>query len=378
VRSHFHFVPADFSPRTTRLAVCAVALAGMILACPAKPAAAQAAPEIVAHIQGNDLSINGQPLVPVSTLVSVANGNEVTVHSGQASMRLVDGGEISVCGPAKFTVLANSDGVITLALDFGRMHVELPASASLRVLTPSIVATPIDINGGKRDVTVGLDQNDSLCVVAAIGAVQLEQQFSGQRLIIPESGDFSLQNGQLVPVIGTAQNCTCAALPQIGPAENSKAPETASEPLPPSVAPAAVANSASQPANEEAPFAVGVLAHTNESHPVTSPKDVASQPAPEPAPDYKIVLPPLVFSSASPVPPDVPTEETAMLVREIHDDPDWEFTGHVEAPSFAGAMSKALGESGDASQSQNSPPPAGSTEKKSSGFWSSLKRLFIG
>ncbi len=378
MRSYFHFVPRGFLARTVRLLLPAVAVLSLLALCHASQAPSQAAPEIVAHIQGSDVSINSQSLVPVSTLVSVANGNEVTVHSGEADMRLVDGGEISVCGPAKFTVLANSDGAITLALDFGRMHVELPASVNLRVLTPSIVATPIEINGGKRDVTVGLDQNDSLCVIAALGAVQLEQQFSGQRLIVPESSDFSLQNGQLAPVAGTAQNCTCVALPQISPGENPSAPETASEPPPPAALHPSTANASSGPAATQPDFAVGALAPSNESHPVVPSKGVASQPPPEAAPDYKIVLPPLVFSSASPEPPNVPTDETAMLIREVHDDPDWEFTGHVETPSFAQAMSKALGESGGSSQSQSSPPPTGSDEKKSSGFWATLKRLFIG
>jgi len=371
VRSYFHFASHDFSARAVRVVVCAAAL---VAASNAAQPRAQTAPDIIARIGGNDISINGQSLVPVSTLVSVANGNEVTVHSGEASMRLADGGEISVCGPAKFTLLANSDGAITLALDFGRMHVELPASVSLRVLTPSIVATPIEINGGKRDVTVGLDQNDSLCVIAAVGAVQLEQQFSGLRLIVPESSDFSLQNGQLVPIIGSAQACTCGAVPQLRPEENSAAPETASEPLPPSVVQSSAVPSPAPGAAEE-PVAVGALATTNESHPVASPKSIVSEPPP--APDYKIVLPPLVFSSESPEPPNVPTEQTAMVIREIHDDPDWEFTGHVETPSFAQAMSKALGESGETSQPQTS-PSTGSGEKKSGGFWATLKRLFIG
>ena len=377
MRSYFHFVPQRFCPGTVRLAVCAVAVLAFAAASYAAQSAAQAAPEIVAHIQGSDVSTNDRALVPVSTLVSVANGNEVTVHSGEARMQLVDGGEISVCGPAKFTVLADSEGAITLALDFGRMHVDLPASVNLRVLTTSIVATPIEINGGKRDIIFGLDQSDSLCVIAALGAVQLEQQFSGQRLIVPESSDFSLQNGQLVPVAGSPQACTCAAAPQLGPGGNSGAPETASEPPPPSASSPSTPSASSVPVAEPN-LAVGALAPANENHPIAPSRQVASQSPPDAAPDYKIVLPPLVFSSASPEPPGVPTEETAMLIREIHDDPDWDFTGHVGPPGFAQAMSKALGEGGDSSQSQSSLPPAGSAGKKSGGFWATLKRLFIG
>lgn len=348
--SHFHFAPGGFFSRTLRGGLCAAALLALACVCLSIRAdQSSSAADIVAHIEGNDLSINDQMLTRASTVVSVANGNVVTVHSGEASMQLIDGGEVSICGPAKFTVLANSDGAITLALDFGRMHVDLPASVNLRVLTPTIVATPIDIEGGKRDIIVGLDQNDSLCVLATVGAVQLEQQFSGQRLIIPEAGDFSLQGGQLVPVVDAGQSCQCAAVPQVTPAEPPIAPETAVEIPPP-----------------------------NAAHPVAQEaQQQIVQAPPVDAPVYKIDLPPMVYSSAAPSPPDVPTQETAILIREVHDDPDWEFTGRVETPDFARAMSKALGVSGappDSSTTPNSAP----AQKKSSGFWASLKHLFIG
>lgn len=345
--SPFHFAPGGSLSRT----LCLVALLSTASVCSSSLAEqnSPAAADIVAHIQGNDLSLNDQMLTPVSTVVSVANGNVVTVHSGEASMQLVDGGEVSVCGPAKFTVLANSDGAITLALDFGRMHVDLPRSVNLRVLTPTIVATPIEIEGGKRDIIVGLDQNDSLCVLAAVGAVQLEQQFSGQRLIIPEAGDFSLQGGQLVPVADTDGSCKCAAIPQVTPAARLIAPETAVQiPSP----------TAAHPVLEET------------QQPIAQPPLVT-------APVYEIDLPPMVYSSTAPARPDRPTEETAILIREVHDDPDWEFSGRVEAPDFAHAMSKALGvasASADSSASDNS----ARAQKKSGGFWASLKHFFVG
>ncbi len=350
MRLHFHFAPGGFWPRTLRAALCAAALLGAALACPLRATAHTSTSDIVARIQGSDLSINDQLLTAASTLVSVANGNVVTVHSGEASMRLIDGGEVSVCGPARFTVLANADGAITLALDFGRMHVELPATVSLRVLTPMIVATPIEIEGGKRDVIVGLDQNNSLCVLAATGAVQLEQQFSGQRMIVPQSGDFSLQNGQLLPVVDTGGSCKCALVPMVAPGQPSgPAPETA------------------------------MLVPSADAHPVAQPgqQQIAQAPAVN-APAYRIDLPPLVYSSAMPTPPDIPTDETAALVREVRDEPDWEFTGHVETPDFAHEMSRALGESGEASDSAKPANDDGAAQKKSSGFWATLKRLFIG
>src|SRR4029077_19410949 len=88
--------------------------------------------------------------------IFVSNGSVGTVHSGLARMMLLAGGEIEICGPAKFTLLQSS-GAITLALNFGRVHVLLPVTTALRIFTPTIVATPLEIRGTRRDVTIGLD-----------------------------------------------------------------------------------------------------------------------------------------------------------------------------------------------------------------------------
>src|SRR5580704_17174379 len=146
---------------------------------------------VIGRVEGNDVSVeggagaaslgngglaNGAGNGQLASF-AVSNGSVVTVHVGQARMALAAGGQIDICGPAKFTVL-ESGGAITLALNFGRMHVQIPATISLRIYTPTIVATPLDIGGAVRDVNVGLDLNDSLCVVSTGGAVRLEQQFS--------------------------------------------------------------------------------------------------------------------------------------------------------------------------------------------------------
>src|SRR5260370_39625820 len=95
------------------------------------------------------------------------------------------------CGPANFTRF-KSGPAVTLALNFGRMRVQLPAAAQLRIFTPTIVATPIDIGGAPRDFTVGPDLSDSLCLAATSGALRLEHQFTSEALIAPQSGEFFL------------------------------------------------------------------------------------------------------------------------------------------------------------------------------------------
>ena len=172
-----------------------------------------APPGTIARVTGYDISVDGGNSAPLDAVfnapsVYVSSGSVVTVHSGDAHMVLTGGGQVDICGPAKFTMLV-SGGAITLALNFGRVHATLPATSQVRIFTPTIVATPIDISGNQRDITAGLDLNDSLCVRATSGALKLEQQFTGEDLIVPQSGEFFLADGKLLPVAGKPGSCDC-------------------------------------------------------------------------------------------------------------------------------------------------------------------------
>src|SRR5215472_5862281 len=107
--------------------------------------AQQAPPGTIGRVEGNDVSIEGGSAAASGTAtiapsMFVANGSIITVHSGDAHMTILAGGDIDVCGPAKFTLL-QSGPAITLALNFGRMRVKLPAGSQLRIFTPTIVVT---------------------------------------------------------------------------------------------------------------------------------------------------------------------------------------------------------------------------------------------
>src|SRR5579872_3740403 len=99
-------------------------------------ARAQDAPaNTVGRIEGLDVSVEGGASAGNGTLsgapsIFVVNGGVVTVHSGQAQLRLLAGGKVDVCGPAKFTVL-QSGAAITLALNFGKLRIQLPGATSL-------------------------------------------------------------------------------------------------------------------------------------------------------------------------------------------------------------------------------------------------------
>ncbi len=372
---------------------------------------AQQTSAAIGRVEGNDISVeggaaasgagnNGLPNMgngggqPGSFAVS--SGSVVTVHVGQARMTLTAGGQIDICGPAKFTVL-ESRGAITLALNFGRMHVEIPATTSLRIYTPTIIATPLDIGGAVRDVNVGLDLNDSLCVVSTGGAVRLEQQFSGEGLIVPQAGEFFLEGGNLVPVVGAPGSCECVAqLTRVAPSAPPPAPERIEPsrpeiaqnipPIPvmapvvsqaqPAVAPLNVA--VAEPAVPKYRVEIGELARANEMHPVVpAPNFAVPSAPPEVTVAYTLMVQPLVVSVVpSPLRPAEPAGDTALLVRVARVEPQWEFSGRVAAPEFAADMRRALGQTPVAPQPQ--PLASSKPAKKKRGFWGSLKSIFVG
>lgn len=118
---------------------------------------------------------------------------------------------------------------------------------------------------------------------------------------------------------------------------------------------------------------LSVPAHINDVHPQEPPvKNAAPAGPPASVPIYTVTLPPLTFSSSSPLPPPDPPIDTVLLAREAHVDPEWQFGGRVEPPEFARAMQLALGEGGEQSQPPQEPP------KKRRGFWASLRKFFSG
>jgi hypothetical protein len=389
------FPRAQFAARATgashrRLAHRMLLLAGFFLICIAPLRAQEAPPGTIGRVEGKDISIEGGAAAGSGNAVRapsiyVSNGSVVTVHSGHARMALVDGGLIDICGPAKFTLLQSS-GAITLALNFGRLHVILPLATALRIFTPTIVATPLDISGGRRDITVGLDLNDSLCVLAASGALRLEQQFSGDILDVPQLGEFFLAGGRLTPVAGTPGSCRCEDLqvraappppppPPIPDAVLNEKPMVAQAPQP---APPRAADP--QPAPAPAPLvSVGVLADANEAHPVAAPpKSETPEAPPVSVPEYKIMMPPLAFSANSPEPPPDPTPDLIMLVRVAHVERDWQFTGHVEAQPHIEEVAQRSPTASAPQPPQSQSQPAQQPAKKKRGFWARLKHAFTG
>jgi hypothetical protein len=114
-----------------------------------------------------------------------------------------------ICGPAHFSML-KAGGAITLALDSGTIHAAIGSEVSLNIYTPQIQAHPISIGNGAEDILVGLDSAGAMCIRANKGAVRIEQQLTGQSVVVPQSGDVTLANGQVESLRPAQGHCACA------------------------------------------------------------------------------------------------------------------------------------------------------------------------
>jgi hypothetical protein len=311
---------------------------------------AQDFPAIIGRIEGDDVEVvtktpTGTETDAGSTVV--ASGSDVTLHSGHALLMLNTGGEISICGPAHFKMVKSS-GSLTLALDYGRVHPSLESSDAFTIYMPTMVATPIAIGGGPRDMTVGLEQSGDMCVITARGAMRVEPQFSDQSMIIPQGGMANLEEGQIVSLHTDAAACSCEF-----PRARLQTPKPA---LP------------SQPTVPQSDREISTLARpSTPERKKPEPKQPASPPANEPV--YTVIMPPLSFDSKSPEPPPDPSPETILLVREVRLRPSVEFQGHVNPapapPPTPAAPAIAV------------PPPAAAHPAKSeSGFFDRVRAFF--
>jgi hypothetical protein len=275
---------------------------------------AQDFPTALGRIEGDDLEVATKTSTGIETNAGptvVASGSDVTLRSGHALLLLNSGGEVSICGPAHFKLIKSS-GSLTLALDYGRVHPTLESADEFTIYTPTIVATPIAIAGGRRDMTVGLEQNGEMCMLTARGAMRVVPQFSEQSVIVPQGGAVSLTGGQIESLQADASACSC---------DFTRARMESSQPSP---------GPHPRPAQD-----VGVLAT-----PVAPERKKANSAAPPSAPVgepvYTVLMPPLSFDSNSPEPPPDPSPETILLVREVRLRPLTEFRGHVNpAPAQA-------------------------------------------
>lgn len=309
----------------------------------------------------------------------LGNGSVIEVHSGKARVQLAAGGVLSICGPAKFTLL-DHNGALTLALEFGTVHVTQPGDEPLQIFTPFFAASPESMAGASREFTIGLQPSGRLCARAQEGAVRLEQQLTGNVVTVPEPGEIYLEGGGITAQKNDVGHCVCdvaesdLALPA-GPAGESAAVET----------PDSGTHGASASSSGEASRVVPSVAAGAElsvpAHPAPSESSSAAAVPPEPAvasppAEYNVQAPPLTYSYKLPYPPPNLNAETVLLARESRVETSEVFHGHVGAAKNGGTPKAGSGQSQTDGTPSVAAPPAPATKPR--GFWTKLKHFFGG
>jgi len=233
------------------------------------------------------------------------SGSDVRVKSGTARIDLVEGGQISICGPAHLSVLKSGDS-LTIALDTGTVHLQVEHQLPVKIYTPQLQAQTVSIGEGPRDVLIGFDAAGAMCLRANRGAVRLEQQLTGQSVLIPQAGDVLLLNGQLDGLRTSTGQCTCEL-------------QSAKIAPPPEVSRPATAEELRQQAGNTKP----------------SPQPAAVDPPPaKEEPVYQVFMPPLVYDATAKVQPEF-DPRLIILVRRVRVRPTLIFQGRVEGEAVA-------------------------------------------
>jgi hypothetical protein len=350
----------------------------LLLCCGFFPAQAhaqtQTSPPAIAASLGQILGADVSVIAPSNAVtngsmqaVEFSSGSTIVVHSGKARVEFTRGGDLDVCGPAKFTVLSSGEA-ITVALSFGRVHARFDALRPVTIYTPMIVATPLALGDQPRDATVGLTNTGTMCVLTASGAVRLQNQLTSETVIVPQPSEVLVQGASFGTLPAAVGQCRCdfdessaqqaapaapvasaAATPSLKspkqPAPASTAPSVLSSPQPPTVS--APQTLSSQPATKNPPA------------PKASSESSAAQTAAT-QPILKVKLPPIGYDTRSATATAEPLSvATLMLAQEAVVQPEWVFHGTVVASGVAPG------------NKQNAPHPK-------RGFWTKLRDFLTG
>ncbi|MGB6198023.1 MAG: hypothetical protein WA871_13895 [Candidatus Acidiferrales bacterium] len=340
----------------------------VLMACCALALAAQSppVPNTIGTIEGDDLLVQAAPneaMVVKQGVTPLDSGAAITVRTGQALIELGGGGEIGVCGPAHFSVV-QSGATLTLALDYGRVHPQLPPSTSVVIYTPLITATPIAIGEQQRDLTVALESSGAMCVTSTQGAVRVAQQLSDESVIVPEGGAINLADGALAPA-APAGSCLCFVrlaryAPPAPPIQQSPAIESSES------------NQPRPPARMSAPLP-----------PVDAPPPAAPAIAPVVPADndqaiYQVYMPPLTFNPSAASSSTQPSPQTILIVRHARVEPGALFVGVVEAAAPPARNSSAPSASAPRQQKSSGAAPAAARPGVYQRMRSYIRNLFGG
>lgn len=268
--------------------------------------------DAVGVIEGEAIAVTGPMSVDTvngKIVTMLRSGSDVRVKSGSARINLIEGGQISICGPAHLSVL-KSGTALTMALDTGTIHAHIERQPLLTMYTPQIQAQPVAIGDAAQDTVVGFDSAGAMCIRTNRGALRLEQQLTGQSVLVPQGGDVFLSNGQIDSLrSSSAGHCSCES--QI--VEAPPQPEI------------------SHLATEEE---VRRKVEVEDVKPKLPTVDAQKPLAPKEEPIYQVFVPPLIFDAKAAVQPEVDTK-MIVLIRRVRVRPTLIFQGRVEGELVA-------------------------------------------
>ena len=271
--------------------------------------------DAVGSIDGEAIAVSGPMSVEVvhgQVKTILRSGSDIRVKSGTARIDLIEGGQITICGPAHLSVL-KSGSSLTLAVENGTIHAHIEKEPALTVYTPQIQAKPISIGDGPQDILAGFDAAGAMCIRANRGAVRLEQQLTGQSLIIPQAGDVLLTNGQLETIRTSAGHCAC----ELQGARTGPPPEISRLATP-----------------EE------IRKRSFDAKP-NPPAAAVEKPAAKEEPIYQVYMPPLTYDPNTKVQSEF-DPKLILLVRRVRVRPTLIFQGSVEGEEVAAAAPPPL------------------------------------
>jgi hypothetical protein len=193
-----------------------------------------------------------------------------------------------------------------------------------------------------------------MCVRATRGAARIEQQLTGQSLIVPPGGEASLAEGLIRPLpAGGETGCGCEILAaKADPPALTERKEVS-----------ALGSAKDVRPNLPSPRRI----HTDEGG--NGNGKLPGPPAVE-EPVYKVFMPPLLFDASSPAPPADPSPETILLVRTVQVRPSVVFRGHI---SPAREMATPISLKAAPQTTAASPPPAPKTPQQKPSMAAKMK-----
>lgn len=183
---------------------------GLAVACLALVLLPQTKPPL-ATLTGDAVQISGGPVeLDAAGQVRVPNGAVLDLAGTAATLNLLRGGSIQLCGPARLSLAAGGERALLLSLEQGSLALRYASPVADSLLTSDYRITTVVPPDQLATVSasVGIAGSGAVCVLNRGSALQVERLFDGERRYVINGQAF------LFPTTGAPQpvaSCPCTA-----------------------------------------------------------------------------------------------------------------------------------------------------------------------